>query len=417
MKHTIKIYIFSLFTFFSLYSMDSTNSTILSDQDLQCIIPHINTFHLNVINLIKKSAENENTPLTAKGLSSLLQLSQEEINDSFLNSISSNSSIFNVMLAMGADINAQNKKNENCLFYTSNPEILSTLIAQKANVHCRNASNETPLIHHCYYILKPKLLDIFLAAGADPDSVRSPEAHTLLSRAIETENIESVRLLCHYKTNVNHDPRQYSVQNPDDRNLLSKIIDSENFESVGLPRHYKTNVNHDPRQYFKNPLMLTLTYGNKRLTYEIVEILLKSGAIADCHDNFKDNNEYYRYALHHVTGWPELSSFNEKLILLLLEYKADPNRPYPFTEGKDYPLHQAVTLKHLVVITALLKHGARTDYRNQKGFTPLGLAKSLNCPHDIITLLSQYTIITPEPDNMTIIPIQNASKNDPCVIL
>lgn len=363
--------------------MDIINSNILSDQDLQCIVTHINTAHLNVINLIKKSAEKENTPFTARGLSSLLQLSQEEINDIFLNSISSHQPIFNVMLEMGADINTQNKNGENCLFYTSNPKILNRLIAQGANVHCRNTFNETPLIHHCYFNLKPKLLSIFLEAGADPDSVQNQNAQPLLYRAIKQNCIPSVKLLCDHKADVNGNLRKYT----------------------------------------KNPLMLSLIRIREPINYEIVEILLRAGAIADCHDDFKDKNDYYRYALHHVTGWPELKIFNKKLILLLLEHGANPNRPYPFTEGKDYPLHQAVIFKHLVVITALLKHGAHTDYRNQKGLTPLELAKSTHCSEDIITLLSQHTTITPEDEPVattngqtTIALAHNRSENKRCTI-
>lgn len=359
MKRIIKISIFSLFSFFCMRSMDAPSERLLSDKEIQNIITSVNTSHINIVAIVKKNAQEQNTPLTAQNLRSLLQLNQEQTNDLFFNSITHKKSLFNTMLAMGADINTLNKNKENCLFYTSDVKTLKTLIAHGADVHCLNASGYTPLTHHCNFNTQPDLLTLFLEAGANPNEGEYQDYNNLLAQAVMRKCALSVKLLCKHKADVN--PR--------------------------LSPHLTT------------PLMLAITSidDNKLRYYEIIETLLESGAIADCHDNLTDDT-YYRYALHHATGWPNLCTYNEKIILLLLKHKANPNRAYPFTEGKNYPLHQAVKLKHLVVITALLQHGARTDYRNQEGLTPFGLAQSLHCPDNIITLLAEHTIIT-EDDN------------------
>jgi ankyrin repeat protein len=177
--------------------------------------------------------------------------------------------------------------------------------------------------------------------------------------------------------------------------LLNVCIQVQDPESVKLLCQYGADVNIAPCKYYKTPIMTALTHHDK-INHDIVTTLLQARAQADCPDNDSDINGYPTYALHYAIGLPYFSTFNPKLTFLFLEHGANPNRPFPCTKGKNYPLHQAVRLKHFEVIKALLAKDAQTDYRDQENRTPLELAQYLGCSQEIISLLSQYTTATPK---------------------
>jgi ankyrin repeat protein len=82
------------------------------------------------------------------------------------------------------------------------------------------------------------------------------------------------------------------------------------------------------------------------------------------------------------------------IIKLLLQYRADPNTRYRFKNAT--PLHAAVFHNSFDIVSELLKCGAEKNVCDDRGYTPLTLAKLYQFK-DIIFLLS---------DDMHIIPTQ-----------
>lgn len=62
---------------------------------------------------------------------------------------------------------------------------------------------------------------------------------------------------------------------------------------------------------------------------------------------------------------------NDAIVVLLLEYLANPNIPAPGGQNKT-PLHEAVATKHPrpAIVRLLVSHGADVTARDSRGLTP-----------------------------------------------
>ena len=77
-----------------------------------------------------------------------------------------------------------------------------------------------------------------------------------------------------------------------------------------------------------------------------------------------------------------------KIVKLLLQYKANPNTRYNFKNGT--PLHAAVFHNAPEIVKELLSYGAQKEVYDDRGFTPVSLAKNYGF-ENIVAILSHNT--------------------------
>lgn len=123
-------------------------------------------------------------------------------------------------------------------------------------------------------------------------------------------------------------------------------------------------------------------------------------------------NKYKEYPLHLAMEESlhrgQTTKIFPAMVILLLKHKADPNQLYTITNNS--PLHVAVQHRHSDVIKALIKHGAKKNYRNNNKQTPYDLAKSFNT-HRIVIDVDILNLLKPDETD-TITPTQPENKTD-----
>jgi ankyrin repeat protein len=349
MKQLIKRMGIFVFTFSSF--LQSSEEKLLSDKDLSALISTIHEASSTITDLVKKEVSANGFSLTNTNVRYTIRLEEEECNKCFLHALSKGNPIWRNFLGMGANINAFNSYRENCLFLTRDIEVLKELIDLKASINWRNKDNKTPFIYQCeHYLDDIPRAKLFLSNGADPNAIQYVDGPSLLSQSIKKNRVDMVQLLCQYQVNVNQE-----------------VDDS-------------------------TPLMIALTQDYSLFgDVKIINILLDAGANPNSFRRFEDKEGYRQHAIHYVTGWPALKTFNEPLALLLLKRGANPNIPYPFSNGRKYPIHEAVKINNMPLLKALLDAQASIDVKDEKGLTPLALAESSGSSACIIALLSNPT--------------------------
>jgi ankyrin repeat protein len=321
---------------------------VVSDSALQKFIEHTNKSSLSIVELLKKSIQLQNSEVKANYLPFLttrLDLDQSTIDNIFFDTI--DDEMRPLMLGMGANVKAI-IDGENCLFKARSPQALKELISQDADVNCRDKDGKSVFHHHCYWGLGDKKMvaektQVLIEAGADI-SPSKDQVFSFLRKAIDEKNEGLIQLLCKHPH-----------------------VDIHEKNSLG-------------QSFFWETIEQELVEG--------VSALLKAGLSADSPDKYEE------YPLHVALPQKKRSRFTcipfEKerkplltIIVSLLQHKADPNRPYPCTNGKLFPLHAATTWNNFEIITALLQHGAFVDKHVME------LAREWECSQNILELLSQ----------------------------
>ena len=355
MKATI-IPISLLLSFSLTHCMNETEQTnnIINDAGLQQIIKHVNNSSLSIVNIVKKHAQQKNKSLTSENIKSLLLLEPKDINAIFLANVE-NDNIRQLMLSIGADINTCDNNGSNCLWYTQKPELLNQLIDNGADVNTLSHNKNTCLNNLLYF----------------PDEQSLPAIKVLLEKNANP-NIK----MCPYTS-----PLHRIVQ--DSKNKVS-------FEVAELLCKYKAHIN------IQNDLGETpLTIGISQGSIAFVKLFLEHGGKAD------EPNKFNEYPLH--LAIPEHAHHNSHIIptivTLLLQYGANPNRPY--RAGKCMPLHVAIKNHLYDIIQILVNGGAELHHCNIHGYTPYQLAQQNKYPSDILALLRTTNTLTDSPKKHT----------------
>ncbi len=344
-----------------------------SDIVLQKLIQQSNSCSLCMVKIFKEHVEQHGKTITSANMGSLLDLDKSAINQLFLENID-DEEMRRFLWSMGPDI-----EKENYLFYTKNPAALKDLIEWRGYANGVNEKDETPLYFHCAErhkdVSRNEIAHVLLEAGAylhtPIDKKTGKKRDSLLRLAIFHKDEEFTNLLCEHKADVNEVDYLGT-------SLLEHAIYSD---LVGL-----------------------------------VAPLLTHGASAD------SPNHCHEYPIHKaIRNDTYLGSYGQpkqpvlEIVLLLLESGANPNRPYPETDGKKMPLHRAVALGAVSVVKALLDYKASPDCYDKNGCTPLALAKklALGCPFDcfrqIIALLIPVTSLEFQEQEKVV--VQKSTKN------
>ncbi len=133
------------------------------------------------------------------------------------------------------------------------------------------------------------------------------------------------------------------------------------------------------------PLMVAIKEENEPL----VASLLQQGALTNI------ENSCDEYPIHVAMEWdieqhiyPQ-RKIQPNIVKLLLQHKANPNTRYPFKNAT--PLHAAVFHNSQNIVRKLLRYGADKTLYDERGFTPLALAKFYKFER-IISILSLNVI-------------------------
>jgi ankyrin repeat protein len=310
----------------------------LTDTILQKIVNSARYSPLEIVNLIKKQYQPHPAPLSRENIAHVFDLNQEKIDRIFLDNVEDNT-IRPLILSLGANINARTKRTgETCLWKTTNENILSELIKNGADVNAVDNHNNTPLSSLRLYDLYRDELE------EEEDFQKSiTAAHVLLSHGANPnhENCHHLPYLMDHCKNKDH--ILYAAQ------LFCK---------------YKLDLHRIDT--WKRPLLIqAIDLKNSNL----VKLFLEYGAEANTPFNYYNQEKYPLHAALSEGSWRnDLSPEQETIILLLLEYGADPNKSYPnnhtHSNGTTKPLHIAAMGNNPIIVKALLTYGAQKDARN-----------------------------------------------------
>lgn len=239
---------------------------------------------------------------------------------------------------------------------------------------------------------------------------QKPSLEFLFSSTLEKKDHKKTKQLLQQGADPNI--KQYSQNS-----LLHSIIEQSNSSDTTLiftQLLCSHNVNIDSKNSCKEtPLMLAIKKNDERL----VELLLQNNARPNI------ENYYGEYPIHIAMEWDTEPHFYKKrfflpnIVKLLLKYKADTNAPYRFKNAR--PLHAAVFHNSLEIVRELLRYGANKNMYDDRGYTPLSLAK-LYQYKEIIAILSQnsppaqFAVIEKEIESFHIIEIKKAPLKINC---
>jgi ankyrin repeat protein len=301
----------------------------LLDATLTKIVTSVNYSSLELVMLIKSFAHQNEIPLIPQTIGQLFKLTPERINNLFLEHIK-DEEMRKLMLSMGADINACNKKGRNCLWKIKDPKLLEELINKGANVNAFDHKGHTPLgsLSKLYsgknktnaYQKKMPAAKVLLAHKADPNLSNSNYLlYEILLYGNMYAGLEAIQLFLQHGMNIN-------IQNTPEYNPLIAAI-------------YGKNIH-------------------------VVDYLLKHTADPNL------PNACSEYPLHLALGkFPDMPSFiSYPIVLSLLDAGASTNVPYPNYEKM--PLDVAQAYCDSLIINALRAHYAQS-YKTIKETTGL----------------------------------------------
>ncbi len=231
--------------------------------------------------------------------------------------------IIKLFLEYGADINAVNGVEENCLFRTYDIEVVKFLIKNGANVNQKNYLGLIPLNHFLWYL---DLVKIYVENGSNINNI-DEFGWPLLFHALMDDNIEIVKYLIEKGINV-------------------KVKDKQGMNAL---------IFHSFNGY------------NTR----IVDVLLENGIDINAESDSGVN------ALIESVLPPlkfKKNKFKKKYAYIthLIQKGIDVNHQ---DKLGNTALHYAVLReKPVELIALLLKHGSQKDIRNNEGKTPLDIA-------------------------------------------
>lgn len=317
------------FSFVHCMELTTTDTPQFSDTDLQIIIETVNKSSINIVNTIKKQAKRNKIELIPENLSSLLKLTQQQLDSMFLANVE-NDNVRPLIISMGANINARTTQGCNCLWGIKDQDLLNELIKRGADVNAIDNNEETPL------------------------------SYLLQSTSTTCKEVTAARILVNHKANLTIKAQSTAL-------LLHRIMDYTDakvrLSATTFLCQSKINLNNG------NPLIAAI---KKELT-PIVGCLL----LWDAETNTPD--EKGEYPLHvaiekkdYCHNKPARQIIPE-IIRQLLHYKANPNQPY--NDEKTMPLHIAVKRHEPEIIKMLIQYGANKKALDKNNKTAYKLAK------------------------------------------
>lgn len=349
-----------LSSFSLLHGMESTiipKDLPASDTTLQKLITAINDSSLNIVNIIKKNAQDNYVQLNSHTIKSFLNIDKKIINQIFLANIEDDE-LRPFMLAAGADINCTTSENHNCIWQTKKPAILKELIKKGAATDTLDIYNKNRLFDLLSWLditTNPQenlqAAQALLEGGAKPDIAvgSSVILHKTISCTHPMIRLQATKLLCNFKANTN-------VKDYLDKTPLLTMVEDE--------------------------------------CHDIIQILLENKA----NPNIPD--KYGNYPLN--IAMRKIGNENKKtipaIVILLLQYGANPNTLDPYL--KNTPLHIAVSCHLGTIIKKLIECGAEKHHLGDGGLTAFEIAQKLEHyshltkevvdllnpnPHDIMT--------------------------------
>ncbi len=355
-----------LWSFSFAHSMDlvkSDNNTV-TDASLQKLIKNINNSSLQIVDLLKILTKLQNFSLTPQTMGLFFNLDQEKINEIFLANIEDDE-LRLLMRSMGAEINAVTKEGQNCLWRTRKAELLTELINERANVNLVDNDGNSRLKDLLYYLNydhdeKIKAARILLEREANPNIALKFDG-SLLYRVIDASkadiSLAATKLLCEYKAYTN---TKDSLGNTP----LIKAIEKEATAVVGTLLKYdaQTNLANNCKEY---PLHIAME---------------------------EEDEVYISRKRRPVPA----------IVILLLQHKADPNTPYPYS--KNMLLHVAVQRRQPEIIKELIKHGAEKHHPDKNGRTALEIAQRSQYYKDSPDILALLSYEKTEEEKKNAIP-------------
>ena len=239
------------------------------------------------------------------------------------------------LVASGADAGAANDLGVTPLSLAcenGSPSMVGLLLKAGADPNAAMGTGETVLMG-CARTGSTDAVRALLVAGADVDAREQSEDQTALMWGVAQRHAGVVRLLIEYGADV-------AARSRERRKVISRRLQSE-LKYGELGRNYGTDAE-ETRVGGFTPLLFAARQG------DVPSARLLLGAGADVNDRAPDGASALVVAVH---------SDHRALALFLLEQGAN-----PAAASAGYTaLHAAVLTGDLVVVEALLAHGARPD--------------------------------------------------------
>lgn len=326
---TIYALFFCSFSFLNCMESTQTDSSPFSDADLKIVIEEVNRSSNNIVKIIKKNAQQKKTKLLPQNVSSLLKLTQAQLDSMFLANVENNE-LRPLLISMGANINARTTEGRNCLWGIKEQDLINELIKRGADVNAVDNNEETAL------------------------------SYLLHSPSTTCKEVTAARIFVSHKANLTIEAKSTEL-------LLHRIMnytDSKvRLSATTFLCQSKLNLNNG------NPLIAAI---KKELT-AVVSCLL----LWDAEPNTPDKNGEFPL---HAAIEKENRAHNKpirqiipEIIRQLLHYKANPNEAY-YGE-KTTPLHMAVKRHEPEIIKMLLEYGADKKTLDMNNKTAYKLAK------------------------------------------
>jgi ankyrin repeat protein len=220
------------------------------------------------------------------------------------------------------------------------------------------------------YVIISFSLFLHLVASEQPLAVaeKKPSLEFLFSSQLQKDDKKTAKWLL--KQGADPNIKRFSQSS-----LLHNVIEkSDNpettftFTQLLCKHNADVNIKNSSKE---TPLISAI----KKNDEKTVELLLKQGAQPNI------ENDRGEYPIHIAMEWDteQENHFYKKrkilptIVILLLKHGADPNVRYHFKSAT--PLHAAVFHNEPTIVQALLYYGANKNICDDRGYTPLDLAK------------------------------------------
>jgi len=291
-----------------------------------------------------------------------------------------------MLIERGADVHLQRHDGSTALHVAcleSSYGIVMQILGKGPSIDARMTSGLTPLFVACQGG-RSNIIEELLERGADPNARVPSSGATPIIMAIQSLNLDSVKMLVEYGAEIKGNDEtdetvpplimavqlenlpivEYLVEHGADPNVmvaggvspLHVAVHKNNSEMVRL----LIQKGADPG-YYQDGSGSVLMHCAARGNAEVAEVLLSAGANPNAYQGAEDRPLF----IAAEQGFA-------KLVSHLIRYKADVNWRHPVDQTTS--LHLAVESGHVDVVNMLLEAGADASAANIHGVTPLLIA-------------------------------------------